>query len=198
MIGKLKRAAPGHRGAIRQGLPTLLRSGRLAGLGIAIAISVSLAQETIPRNEARQVVGEIIQQAVKRAHMTTAGGLKITTRVHFSRSAADEVKGLGDEAVAVLSEYVDHDDPLTEEAALRLLGGFNSEAAASVLLDFSKKSSRTFIRVNAVRMLANFPLPEVAHRLENISRDDPSQDVREAALDVLRQLSEKTEHSRSD
>jgi len=156
--------------------------------GLVFSLVPALAQKNRPeantRENARTVVQDVIQAAIKRSFRKTSDGQPYALLMLMNPTAEEQerVRDLGGVAVEVLAGYANNEDVIHQRVALRLLSLFKSDRALAVLLEFADHSR---IREEAVAFTCVYPVEKIQPILEKFVLSDPNSEVRKAAKRCL-------------
>ncbi|HXU37948.1 MAG TPA: HEAT repeat domain-containing protein [Blastocatellia bacterium] len=172
------------------GKKTVLGSVRLVILLVLFAVVVaSSAQErqmTHPTSEAlpRKRVSTIIRDINSRGHHEV-DGLKVWTRSLPSNEELDEVRGYGEAAVPVLTDYLKSEDAHERELAMRFLGQLGGSQIVEPLRMVLLSDTSPGVRQSALHWLTLAPWDLASPIIERSAASDVDQRVRDAAKGIL-------------
>src|SRR5262249_21662357 len=72
--------------------------------------------------EVRERVDTLIRETMRRSEFTTAGNVKVMTRIPPSYEAVEEIKRYGDRAILPLQEHLSSENAFEYELAMRFMG----------------------------------------------------------------------------
>jgi HEAT repeat protein len=169
---------------------TALGSVRLVILlllsAVVVASSGQETQMTRPISEAlaRKRVSTLIRDINSRGHHEV-DGLKIWTRSLPSDEELDEVRGYGEAAVPVLTDYLKSEDARERELAMRFLGQIGGSQIVEPLRMVLLSDTSPGVRQSALHWLTLAPWDLASPIIERSAAADVDQRVRDTAKDIL-------------
>jgi len=140
----------------------------------------------LPGDLVRQRISAVIHRISESSQIMLKDGSYATPMpVLPSTDELREIKGYGDQAVAVLATYVDSSRGMEQHLAIRFLLECRDDQALAALQAFAEKSKIGGIREEAITGLRGFPIQKVKQIVESISSSDPDPEVRAFARRVL-------------
>ncbi len=112
-------------------------------------------------------------------------GSPVYTRVPPSREAVNEIKGYGDDAVPVLSGYLQSKNEGERDIAVEFIGLLGGQRIVAPLSRVMKRDPSPTIRLKALRWLAQAPRESMLPIVRQAAKADADEKVREAALEIL-------------
>jgi len=140
----------------------------------------SLHTETVVRER----ISTLIRDINSRGHHEV-DGLKVWTRSLPSDEELDEVRGYGEAAVPVLTDYLKSEDARERELAMRFLGQLGGSQIVQPLRMVLLSDTSPGVRQSALRWLATAPWELASPIIERSATADVDQKVRDAAKEIL-------------
>ena len=169
---------------------TALSSVRLVILlvlsAVVLASSGRETQMTRPISEAvaRKRVSTLIRDINSRGHHEV-DGFKFWTRSLPSNEELDEVRGYGEAAVPVLTDYLKSEDAHERELAMRFLGQIGGSQIVEPLRMVLLSDTSPGVRQSALHWLKLAPWDLASPIIERSAASDVDQRVRDAAKEIL-------------
>lgn len=159
---------------------------------VVVASSGEKTQMSRPISEAlaRKKVSTLIRDINLRGHHEV-DGLKFWTRSLPSDEELDEVRGYGEAAVPVLTDYLKSEDAHERELAMRFLGQLGGSQIVEPLRMVLLTDTSPGIRQSALHWLSSAPWELALPIIELSATSDVDQRVRDAAKGILASHSRK-------
>ena len=133
---------------------------------------------------ARNRVSTLIRDINSRGHHEV-DGFKFWTRSLPSNEELDEVRGYGEAAVPVLTDYLKSEDAHERELAMRFLGQIGGTQIVEPLRMVLLSDTSPGVRQSALRWLTLAPWDLASPIIERSAASDVDQRVRDAAKEIL-------------
>ena len=139
------------------------------------------SEEAILRDQIRKLIRDTVQEGKG----VTPEGIKYRTRVPPSNEAVEEVRGFGDKAIPVLTEYLWSRDTDESAVAMRFLGALGGKRIVAPLRQVIRQHPSPAARISAMRWLREVPCELAAPVLREAAERDSDPSVRRKARDLL-------------
>lgn len=153
---------------------------------VVVASSGQETQTIRPTSEAsvRKRISTVIRDINTRGHHEV-DGLKIWTRSLPSDEELNEVRGYGEAAVPVLTDYLKSEDARDRELAMRFLGQIGGSQIVEPLRMVLLSDNSPGVRQSALHWLTLAPWDLASPIIERSAASDVDQRVRDAAKEIL-------------
>ena len=145
----------------------------------------SLGQSSQSDAKARERINTIISETLKRGEFTTAGGVKVITRVPPLSWHVEEIRSYGDQAVSPLEEHFSTANAFEYELAMRLMGALGAERIIDPLKKIALYDHSGRKREYALRWITQGPWDPASKVLSQAAENDPDVNVRKVAQELL-------------
>lgn len=165
----------------------LLWSATIICLNIAAGYWHVVNSQTIDKSVVRERISRIMRDIRKKGEREI-DGVRIFVRVSPSREDVEELKKYGDEAVPILTEYFDSEDPPERTLALRLLGSLGGSRIVQPLRKVILHHPSADFRQLALNWATQAPWDQMRPIVQMAAKSDPNPQVRKTAREVLKNL----------
>jgi hypothetical protein len=133
----------------------------------------------------RQRITSIIQETMKRGEMTLPEGTAVIFRTYPNTNDIEEVMSYGDEAVAVLADFIKSDNAREYELAMRLLSHLGGERIVEPLSNLILSDPSARRREYALRALTQAPWERAEPIFRVAAESDQDANVRTVARELM-------------
>jgi len=162
-------------------LPSVLICLFAISIGAAWQVRRPQASE---KDEVRERIAVLIHNALE-AGNGSVEGVRTWSRVPPSPGAVEEIIKFGDDAVPVLTRYLDSNNEPERAIAVEFLGRLGGERIIVPLRKVIKNDSSRSMRIEALGWISQAPWEQASPVISEAADTDPDPKVREAAKEIL-------------
>jgi hypothetical protein len=175
----------------RNGLPAISNSSALlllmlltCGSSVAEAGDRVKSPQTTSKGAVNRSIKRIITETLKEGE-GVVNGVKVWRRVPPAQKNIEEIRRYGDEAVAVLTNYLSAESDPERALVVEFLGLLGGSRVLVPLKNVVEKDRSPTLRILALRWLSQVPSNLALPIIRKAARTDVDENVRKAARRIL-------------